>query len=861
VRGIDYDEVGAVARLRIGQDFADMRKGKIMRPSVLKLSLLILAVAVVGSGQVLEPRTAQVAPVATNARVAPVNAMAALDDDPVTTTRDAQGIWFIEGGSLYDVYEAMGYAMAEDRLFQMDLFRRQARGTLSELFGAEFLGSDFLSGDIFIRNIMYSDEEYQQMFEGLTPDAKTVTQAYVDGVNRRIFDIYADFRVMPYEYWIGGFFSSFVEGLGYTMLPTPWTINDVLAWMALMQRNFDPEALASGQLDNAVLAPTLGAVYGAEGLAMFQDLRWFNDPAAQTMIPFAAKAASGAVPQLPTITADTFPDLRGAAERIRSQFEDRDEALEKIGAKIKMGSYAWTISGDKTASGNPIMYSGPQMGFMTPSIIMEGSIRGGGFNVSGMVVPGIPGMIIGRTPHHAWSMQVGHAHTLDFFMEAPQTVFFHRMETFYPAGGDPIDVPMYRSSHGPIIEPFPYDEGNPPAVIVSYAYAHWGLEANSIDAFMQLARAESMAEFDQGIEIAALSQHFTYADRDGNIAYWMSGYDPIRAPGVDPRFPQIGNGQQEWTGERRPRVHDSNTAQGYYGGWNNKASVDYMNAPQRGPYGPFHRAHVIDEYLSTHDDLTYEEVRDLALNIATTDSFGGGGNTWTFVADDFAAAVAADPSDARQDAVDLIESWDGHFVAGGPSEWRFGTLRADAWVLQDAWIREVLRLVFEDEFMRAGMDYSRQSKLTNFNVLLHALAGPAASIPTFYDWFQDKSGSGKPTTPEAIIVLALDNVLAAIGPGGYNAPRGYIVFGHDILAPIDPAFGAIHSIPFSSRSTFAHCVEFDMNGPLRIESMFPLGQSGQLWFDGTSTPIFDANYFSMAPAYDPFMPRPFPLFD
>jgi len=68
VRRIDYDEVGAVARLRIGQDFADMRKGKIMRPSVLKLSLLILAVAVVGSGQVLEPRTAQVAPVATNGR-------------------------------------------------------------------------------------------------------------------------------------------------------------------------------------------------------------------------------------------------------------------------------------------------------------------------------------------------------------------------------------------------------------------------------------------------------------------------------------------------------------------------------------------------------------------------------------------------------------------------------------------------------------------------------------------------------------------------------------------------------------------------------------------------------------------------
>jgi len=89
-----------------------------MRPSSLKFTLLILAVAVVASGQVLEPMTT---------RVAPVNARQAIADDPVTTTRDAQGIWFIEGGSLYDVFEAMGYAVATDRLWQIDIFRRTAR--------------------------------------------------------------------------------------------------------------------------------------------------------------------------------------------------------------------------------------------------------------------------------------------------------------------------------------------------------------------------------------------------------------------------------------------------------------------------------------------------------------------------------------------------------------------------------------------------------------------------------------------------------------------------------------------------------------------------------------------------------------
>ena len=202
----------------------------------------------------------------------------------------------------------------------------------------------------------------------------------------------------------------------------------------------------------------------------------------------------------------------------------------------------------------------------------------------------------------------------------------------------------------------------------------------------------------------------------------------------------------------------------------------------------------------------------------------------------------------------MLDAWDGHFVAGGPSQWRMGTHRADAWVLQDAWIKEVLRLTFEDEFATAGLAYNQQPRTVNFNVLLRALAGAAAALPTFYNWFQDKSGSGKPETADGIIVQALDNVIATMGLGPYDAPRGVITFRH-------PVFGAFHSMPFSSRSTYAHCVEYGLSGPVRIESMFPLGESGALYFAGSLTPTFNPNYFSMAPHFDPFLPRSFPLFD
>jgi hypothetical protein len=71
--------------------------------------------------------------------------------------------------------------------------------------------------------------------------------------------------------------------------------------------------------------------------------------------------------------------------------------------------------------------------------------------------------------------------------------------------------------------------------------------------------------------------------------------------------------------------------------------------------------------------------------------------------------------------------------------------------------------------------------------------------------------------------------------------------------------GQIHTTPFASRSTYAHCVELDTEGPVRIESMFPLGQSGTILMDGQGDPVFDPHFFSMTPEFDGFSPRPFAL--
>lgn len=766
----------------------------------------------------------------------------------VETTRDGKGVWFITGNEaagLYHVMEAMGYAVATDRLWQAELYRRSARGKLSEILGATQLETD-----VFMRTTGYSQQEFQDGFAALDSDIQSVVNGYVAGFNRRIAEVNADISLLPFEF----------KAIGLTRVDD-WEYQDVLAWVALLQRNFDPEAYETFQIENMALYGTLAAAFPASFQGMFDDMRWINDPDALTYIPLVVGAPASPIEAEKILiseqTAADVPDFGEAAKKIAKMQKDIEENLKKINAKVKMGSYAWAVSGSKTASGNAIIYSGPQMGFPVPSIVIEGSIQGAGLNISGMSVPGIPGIIIGRTPHHAWSMQVANAHTVDYYLESPDDVVLNRVETIKVKGSDDLELPVYRTSHGPVINPMPYNPGevSPTNPAVAWKYSQWGYEFGSIKAFLDLGRATSMDEFGAGIELFAVSQHFCYADIDGNIAYWMSGRDPVR-PAGEWRLPQNFTGAAlEWDAAILiPRTTDRNNSQGYYCGWNNKSRPGYNNAYNDSAkyFGPFNRANVVNDYFSTHNNLTYAEIRDFALNIATTDSWEGGGNPWKSVADDFTKAVEVDPTPDQQAALALLASWDGHFVDGGSSQWVSGMNRADAWVLMDAWVREAIRLTFADEL---GTLFDGQPTNILFNVFLHGLAGPSSGVVNKYNWFQNLSDPSAPQTADAIIVKSLNTVLSTLGvtPWGTDA-RGYITYTHSML-------GKIWETPFACRSTYAHCVEYGSSGPVLIESMFPLGESGTILMDEESSPVFNDNFFTMTPVFDAFAPRDFPLFD
>ena len=249
----------------------------------------------------------------------------------------------------------------------------------------------------------------------------------------------------------------------------------------------------------------------------------------------------------------------------------------------------------------------------------------------------------------------------------------------------------------------------------------------------------------------------------------------------------------EWDAEViKPRSTERNTSRGFYGGWNQKTNPDYPNYGWPA-FGPFNRSHVVLDYLMSHDNLTFEEVRDLALNIATTDAFSfdfagnpwprGGGNPWEFVKGYFSSAVHGNSTEDREAALAILEDWDGHFVDGGESEWISGKHRADGWMLMDAWIREVIRLTFEDELGTISIwQWLGWLNPQLFDVLLHGLAGESSSIVNNYNWFQNLADPAGPQTADDIIVEALDNVLETLGrrPWGRNK-RGVLKHIHDIF--------------------------------------------------------------------------------
>ena len=487
---------------------------------------------------------------------------------PVDVYRDPMGVPHIYASTPHDLFFAQGYVHAQDRFWQMDAWRHIGSGTLSEMFG-----KGQVETDTFLRTLGWratAEEEYAQ----LDRESKSILDAYTAGVNAYLRD--HDTIALSLEYAILGLLSP-----DYKI--EPWTPVNSLTWGKAMA--WDLRGNLGEEIERAVLLKTLTPDQVAELFPAYPQ----DHPVIVNELVGSAMAVEGQ-------TSQAKLDLRRfkAAQGKLSTFDFGpltkrlallDEALGPAGDGI--GSNSWAVSGAHTSTGMPLLANDPHLGIQMPSIWYQAHLACKPvsdecpYNVAGFTFAGVPGVIIGHNDRIAWGFTNAGPDVMDLYIERvnPENPnqyevngkwvdFKTRTETIPIVGGDPVEVTVRLTRHGPVIsesygplknentdddpEFVPFKERAGVELPEHYVIAlKWTALAPSTP-FMSIwgfNRAQNWEDFRQAARhFHVPAQNLLYADVEGNIGYQMPGDIPIRAHG-DGSLPVPGwTDEYEWTG-------------------------------------------------------------------------------------------------------------------------------------------------------------------------------------------------------------------------------------------------------------------------------------------------------------------------
>ena len=751
-----------------------------------------------------------------------------VNGEAVKIYRDDFGIPHVFAETNRGLFEAYGYAVAQDRLWQLELNRRAARGRLAEIFGASVVNADRAA-----RVTGYTDAELDAQFATLTAEEQEIFDAYLGGINRYIIEAALNPLKLPFEFHALGFF------------PQPWTRRDSVAFGAFMVRRFGE--IGGRELTNLAVLESLIAAHGpTNGFAIFNDVRWINDPDSPVTVPVSGAFGKR---QKPTSLSNAQLQIV-SAHTLEVSEDDARSTWQSLGVPTKLGSYAWAVSAARSANGFAMLYGGPQMGFSVPEVLHEVQLKGGnGFNVAGMAFAGVPPVLIGRNDHVAWTSTTATGDNLDHYIETTCnagggpgsgyifnsicTPFEVRVETITVRGSSPVMLTVLRSIHGPVV-------GTSGANAITQKRSHWQRELESVHAFVGFNRARNIQQFEAAVKLIPTSHNFIYADKTGNIAYWQAGQIPLRPAGFDARLPFPGNGSAEWPGGILPVPTSINPMQGYLANWNNKPSVDYDNGDNQ-IFGKQFRLWDINDRLAT-GLISLQDMRDIPKDIARVKALG---REARFLKPYLLMALndvpSAHPLAAQSKA--LLEAWDGNAFADAVSS----TTLHSGEVIFSTWLSLMVTSTFGDEL---GSRVGEASSNMLIHALDFALTGDSG-VPPSRDYFNG-------INPKVVMSATFDQTLTLLAaaqgtnPALWTGPRGSITFTH-------PLIGVVASIPNSNRATYGQIVVLG-RPQITAETIFTLGQSGFLQLVLPSSFAFDPHFMDQLPLFRNFEHKPMRFF-
>jgi penicillin amidase len=513
-------------------------------------------------------------------------------DAPVDVYRDRMGIPNIYASTLHDLFFAQGYVHAQERFWQMDTWRHIGSGTLSEMFGKGQVDTD-----TFLRTLGWrvtAEQEYQ----GLDPQSKAIIESYTAGVNAYLKD--HDTTALSLEYAVLGLLSP-----DYKI--KPWTPVNSMTWGKAMA--WDLRGNMDEEIQRAVLLKTLTPEQVAE---LFPDYPP-DHPVIVNKIGGTASNTENQLSEVATNLPLSTSDLQHLAERVTIL----DAILGPQGDGI--GSNSWAVSGSRTTTGMPLLANDPHLSIQMPSIWFQIGMHcrpksdACPFEVAGFSFAGVPGVVIGHNDKVAWGFTNVGPDVMDLYIEKvnPENPnqyevngkwvdFETRQEKINVVGGDPVDITVKLSRHGPVIseaygplknegepkdkefEPFKDRAGIPLPANYVIALRWTALSPSTpFQAIWGFNKAQNWEDFRNAARnFHVPAQNLLFADTQGNIAYQMPGDIPIRAKG-DGTLPVPGwTDEYEWTGfipfEDLP--YTFNPKEGYIATANNQIPPsDYPN--------------------------------------------------------------------------------------------------------------------------------------------------------------------------------------------------------------------------------------------------------------------------------------------
>lgn len=507
----------------------------------------------------------------------------------VRIVRDGFGVPAISGDSDTDVWWGAGYAVAQDRLFELELFRRATTGRL-----AEILGRGYLDDDLIARRDYYTGPELDELAAALPAQFRARFEAYRDGVNAWIAHVRANGGDMPGE---------FVA----TNAPLDdWTLRDSIAIGIFLART-----VPSGDGNELLNLQTLRAI-GPRSFERIVPLR-----VARQVVTVPPE--NGAFPSQPGRTPRRERAAFRRSQRVSAAWElpglvqpsaDRRSVAAGMIGQVG-GSYMVAVR--RRRDRHAFLFNGPQLGFAVPELFVELELHGPGIDVRGVTAPGVPVIGIGHNGNVAWGFTSGLSDEDDLYAEQVvpgQTERYRfkgeeramecRDERFafnspptdllggaLPESGEQVER-ICRTIHGPV-------QARARGTAYARRYALWKRELETLEGLADLNVARSVRDVDAAMRKVTWNENVIAADSQGNIGYWHPGLHPLRPLGFDERLPYPGTGEAEWRGllDRRRTPHVINPRQGWLVNWNNVPSAGWTSgdAPASERLGgPFHRA-------------------------------------------------------------------------------------------------------------------------------------------------------------------------------------------------------------------------------------------------------------------------------